>query len=171
MTDLFRFVLIIKGLNMQYLQIGKLAALVAFSLSLAACAELTNGLQAVNATLAGINSGTDSSGTTPNTITMPDKVTSQYEVRNLRLTQETVSDLTSVHFKGQAYNKTKKNLRISIKVPIYDQKGNHGGYVRSEFTIPPNERIGIDTSDPYSINLSKGEKLNTTKATYRVDVF
>ena len=172
MTDLFRFVLIIKGLNMQYLQIGKLATLVAFSLSLAACAELTNGLQAVNTTLAGINSGTNSSsGTATTTIAMPDKVTSQYEVRNLRLTQETVSDLTSVHFKGQAYNKTKKNLRISIKVPIYDQKGNHGGYVRSEFTIPPNERIGIDTSDPYSINLSKGEKLNTTKATYRVEVF
>lgn len=170
MTDLFRFVLIIKGLNMQYLQIGKLATLVAFSLSLAACAELTNGLQAVN-TLAGINSGTDSSGTTPNTIAMPDKVTSQYEVRNLRLTQETVSDLTSVHFKGQAYNKTKKNLRISIKVPVYDQKGYNAGYVRSEFTIPPNERVGIDTSDPYSINPSKGEKLNTTKATYRVDVF
>ena len=78
---------------MQYLKFGKLAALTAFSLSLAACAELTNGLQAVNTTLAGINSGTDSSGTTPNTIAMPDKVTSQYEVRNLRLTQETVSDL------------------------------------------------------------------------------
>ena len=36
---------------MQYLKFGKLAALTAFSLSLAACAELTNGLQAVNTTL------------------------------------------------------------------------------------------------------------------------
>jgi lipoprotein len=156
---------------MQYLKFGKLAALAAFSLSLAACAELTNGLQAVNATLAGINSGTDSSGTTPNTIAMPDKVTSQYEVRNLKLTQETVSDLTSVHFNGQAYNKTKKSLRITIKVPVYDPKGYHAGDVRSEFTIPPKERIRIDTSEPYTINLSKGEKMNTAKATYRVDVF
>ncbi len=157
---------------MQYLKFGKIFVAAVLGLGLSACAELTNGLHSVNGTLAGINSGMGSaSNSNVTSIPMPDKVTSQYEVRNLRLTQETVSDLTSVHFKGQAYNKTKKNLRISIKVPIYDQKGYNAGYVRSEFTIPPNERIGIDTSDPYSINPSKGEKLNTTKATYRVDVF
>ena len=157
---------------MQYLKIGKLVTLAVFSLSLAACSDLTDGLHAINGTLAGINSGMGSASS-PSTgkIPIPDKVTSQYEVRNLTISQETVSDLTSVHFNGQAYNKTKKSLRLTIKVPVYDPKGYHAGDVRSEFTIPPKEKIRIDTSEPYAINLSKGEKMNTAKATYRVDVF
>lgn len=157
---------------MQYLKFGKIFVAAVLGLGLSACSELTNGLHSVNGTLAGINSGMGSaSNSNVTSIPMPDKVTSQYEVRNLTLSQETVSDLTSVHFNGQAYNKTKKSLRITIKVPVYDPKGYHAGDVRSEFTIPPKERIRIYTSEPYTINLSKGEKMNTAKATYRVDVF
>ena len=155
---------------MQYRKFGKLAALAALGLGLSACAELTDGISAINGTLAGINSGMEASSNSGK-FSIPDKVTSQYEIRNLTVSQETVSDLTSVHFKGQAYNKTKKNLRITIKIPVYDTQGYHAGDVRAEVNISPNEKTRIDTSDPYALNLAKGEKMNTAKVTYRVDAF
>lgn len=155
---------------MQYFKFGNIFVVTVLGLGLSACAELTDGLSSINGTLAGINSGMGASSNLSK-ISVPDKVTSQYEIRNLTISQETISDLTSVHFNGQAYNKTKKNLRISIKVPVYDSQGFHTGDVRAEVNISPNEKTRIDTSDPYSLNLAKGEKMNTSKVTYRVDVF
>ena len=77
---------------MQYLKFGKIFVAAVLGLGLSACAELTNGLHSVNGTLAGINSGMGSaSNSNVTSIPMPDKVTSQYEVRNLTLSQETVS--------------------------------------------------------------------------------
>ncbi|ASK27169.1 hypothetical protein BG910_04925 [Neisseria chenwenguii] len=74
-------------------------------------------------------------------------------------------------FTGQAYNKTKKRIRIMVSIPVYDPQGYHSRNIQTEFTIPANEKIRIDTTDNYALDPSKGEKPNTAKATYRVDVF
>lgn len=151
---------------------SKFASTAFLCCTLSACAQLSDGLQAVNDTLGKVNSGLGTfSGTSNTKIPMSDKVTSQYEIRNLKIELETIGEDTAAHFTGQAYNKTNRRLRISIVVPAYDPQGYHARDVRSEFTIPEKEKIRIDTTAMYALKLSKGEKLNTAKATYRVDVF
>lgn len=157
---------------MNYQKVSKFASIAVLSVGLSACAQLSDGLQAVNDTLAKANAGLGSlSGSASNKIAMPDKVTSQYEIRNLKIELETIGDDTAANFTGQAFNKTKRRIRISITIPAYDPQGYHARDVRSEFIIPANEKIRIDTTAMYALKLSKGEKLNTAKASYHVDVF
>ena len=54
---------------------------------MSACAELTDGLSAINGTLAGINSGMAGSGAgqAKDTLSLGSKSTAQYELKNLKM--------------------------------------------------------------------------------------
>ena len=72
---------------MDYRKITKFAAITTLSLGLSACAELTDGLSAINGTLAGINSGMASSGAgqAKDILSLGSKSTAQYELKNLKM--------------------------------------------------------------------------------------
>lgn len=161
-----------KYLCMHYEKLNQVLSIALLSVGLSGCAQLSDSLQIVNDTLAKANSGLGAlSGSSSDKFSLPDKITSQYEVRNLSVSFVTVGRDTSAVFTGQAYNRTSKRIRVMVFIPTYDPQGYHSGDVQAEFTIPAKEKIRIDVTANYALDPSKGEKMNTSKTRYRVDTF
>lgn len=138
--------------------------------SLTGCAQLNAGLEQVNRALGQANSvlgsSSDQSG---QGYDIADKVTAQYEIRNLKLTTEKVADNIDVRFKGRAINKSAKLVNITIHVPVYDRQGNYVTSAQTAIQIPPKETALIDKLEPFS--LKEGQVLNTHKIRYVVAAY
>lgn len=140
------------------------------AVALAGCAQLNDGLRQVNDALGQANASlSGSAASTGQAMSAADKVTSEYEIRHLKLINEEFNGSTGIRFSGTAMNKSAKNIRIAISVPAYDSQGNYDHPVYTELDIPAHERIKIDQLEPYSIR--DGQKLNMAKITYRVTRF
>lgn len=141
--------------------------------ALSGCAQLNEGLAQLNGALDKANSALSTSGTSGNigkTYTVADKVTSQYEIRNLKLKLEQLNDTrTDIRFDGQALNKTNKLLNISIVIPVYDQQNYHVTSVRAEVHLPPREKNRVDTVSPSAMR--DGYRLNTRKTRFVVTAY
>lgn len=80
-----------KYLCMHYEKLNQVLSIALLSVGLFGCAQLSDSLQMVNDTLAKANSGLGSlSGSSSDKFSLPDKITSQYEVRNLSVSLVTV---------------------------------------------------------------------------------
>lgn len=147
-------------------------ALIAVS-ALTGCAQLNAGLDELNGALGKANtalSGAGLSGSAGQSYTIPDKVTAQYEIRNLKLRPEKITgDVSDVRFEGQALNKSNKLLNISITVPVYDQQNNFVNYAIGKVHLPPGEKTRIDSVSPLS--LQDGHHLNTKKTEFSVAAY
>ena len=152
-----------------------ICSLVILGLAVSGCAQLSDGLQAVNDTLAGINSGLSGlSGNAPSTLSLGTKTTGQYELSNLKMSVRHLGGSyagelpqTEVRFTGEGRNKTNRLLVIGISVPIYDQQGRYVVSVMTDVHIPANERVKID-STVMTVSLTDGNRFNTQKAKYQV---
>ncbi|MDO4248198.1 MAG: hypothetical protein Q4C79_04420 [Neisseria sp.] len=147
-------------------------ALIAVSV-LTGCAQINAGLEELNGALGKANaalSGSGLSNVTGQSYTIPDKVTAQYEIRNLKLTLNKVSDSrTDVKFDGQAFNKTNKLLNVAIVVPVYDKQNYYVTSVRAEVNLPPGEKSRVDKIAPFA--LEDGHHLNTQKTKFTVATY
>ncbi|KPN72613.1 hypothetical protein [Neisseria sp. 83E34] len=145
------------------------SALVAVA-ALSGCAQLNAGLEQLSGALDKANSAlsaSNSSGSIGKTYTVVDKVTSQYEIRNLSLKLEKLNETrTDVRFDGQAFNKTNKLLNISIVIPVYDEQNYLVTSVRAQVHLPPGEKTRVDTVSPFA--LRDGHHLNTRKTRFVV---
>ncbi len=141
--------------------------------ALTGCAQLSAGLEELNGAIGKANtalSGSGLSGTAGQSYTVADKITNQYEIRNLKLTINKISDSrTDVKFDGQAFNKTNKLLNVAIVVPVYDKQNYYVTSVRAEVNLPPGEKSRVDTTAPFS--LEDGHRLNTEKTKFTVSTY
>lgn len=148
------------------------------SLAVSGCAQLSDGLQAVNDTLAGINSGlSGSSGNASNTLSLGTKTTEQYELNNLKMfvrqlggNYEGALPQTEVTFTGEGRNKTSRLMVVSIHVPIYDKQGRYVSSVMTDVHMPAKERVKINNT-VVTVSLTDGNRFNTQKTKYQVNRF
>lgn len=160
---------------MAYRKLSKFASVMLLCFGVSACAQLSDGLQAVNDTLAGINSGlAGSSVNTPTTLSLGTKITGEYELTNLKMSVRQLgysyaSDLSQseVTFTGEARNKTGRLLVIGISVPMYDKQGRYVTSAMADIHIPAKERVKIDKIVRTS-PLADGNRFNTQKVEYQV---
>ena len=138
--------------------------------ALSGCAQINAGLDELNGALSKANSalsGSGLSGASGQSYTIPDKVTAQYEIRNLKLRPEKITgDVSHVRFEGQALSKSKKLLNISITVPGYDQQNNFVNYAIGEVHLPPGEKTRVDAVSPLA--LQDGHHMNIQKIKFSV---
>ncbi|MDO1509543.1 MULTISPECIES: hypothetical protein [unclassified Neisseria] len=148
------------------------------SLAVSGCAQLSDGLQAVNDTLAGINSGlSGSSGNASSTLSLGTKTTEQYELNNLKMfvrqlggNYEGALPQTEVTFTGEGRNKTSRLMVVSIHVPIYDKQGRYVSSVMTDVHMPAKERVKINNT-VVTVSLTDGNRFNTQKTKYQVNRF
>ena len=132
---------------------------------LTGCAELNSGLAQINDTLGSVNStlsGTASSGNTGGR-SLPDKESSAYVLKNMRLTEGTdVNGLQKTFLlTGEAYNKTSSHITLTVSIPIYDKQGFYSHPLVGEITMPPKEKTKIHI-DGFAL-LSQKPCLDTSK--------
>ena len=151
------------------MKLSYLAGCFAIATVLTGCATLADGLQKANETLGQVTSSMPSTSGSGKSYTIGNKSTSQYEIRNLKLTEEQISDVTNIRFSGQAYNKTNQRMTISISVPVYNKQGFYASEVQTTVTIPPKEKTLIDGINPFA--LRDGQKLNTQKTSFDVTLY
>lgn len=130
------------------------------AVALNGCVTLTGGLEQVNTLLGQATSALNGG----QSYSVPDKITSEYEVRNLKLNVEKVSDSNNIKFSGQAYNKTNKLLRLNIAIPVYNPGGFYARDVNITVTVPPKEKSLVDNFEPFAFK--DGQKLNIQKIQY-----
>ena len=141
--------------------------------ALSGCAQINAGLDELNGALSKANSalsGSGLSGASGQSYTVPDKVTTQYEIRNLKLSINKVSDSrTDVQFDGLGFNKTNKLLTVAIVVPVYDKQNYYVSSVRAEVNLPPGEKSRVNSTAPFT--LEDGYRLNTEKTKFSVAAY
>ena len=156
---------------MDYRKITKFAAITALSLGLSACAELTDGLSAINGTLAGINSGMAGSGAgqAKDTLSLGSKSTAQYELKNLKMlvvqrggSYKGAIPQADITFTGEALNKTNRLIVVNVSVPIYDKQGYYVSAVSTDIHIPPKEKVKIDNFRT-TLSLTDDNRFNIQK--------
>lgn len=156
-------------------KLSKFASVMLLCFGASACAQLSDGLQAVNDTLAGINSGlAGTTGNVPSTFSLGTKTTGEYELSNLKMSVKQLGysyashlSQSEVTFTGEARNKTSRLLVIGISVPMYDKQGRYVTSAMVDIHIPAKERVKIDKMVRTS-PLEDGNRFNTQKAKYQV---
>ena len=83
------------------------------------CAALQDGLDKMNGTLSDINSTL--SGSNYGGQSIPDKSTAVYSLQNMKIKETTFADGKGVVLEGEAYNKTSKQVRLVISIPVIDK--------------------------------------------------
>lgn len=147
------------------MKLSYLAGCFAIATVLTGCATLADGLQKANETLGQVTSSMPSTSGSGKSYTIGNKSTSQYEIRNLKLTEEQISDQSTIYFSGQAYNKTNKLIRVEIIVPVYENSF-YSTDVRANIVIPAQEKMQIDSAE--LLVKSANKKLNIQKIRYVV---
>ena len=145
---------------MDYRKITKFAAITALSLGLSACAELTDGLSAINGTLSlGSNS------------------TAQYELKNLKMlvvqrggSYKGAIPQADITFTGEALNKTNRLIVVNVSVPIYDKQGYYVSAVSTDIHIPPKEKVKIDNFRT-TLSLTDDNRFNIQKTQYHATTY
>lgn len=164
---------------MDYRKITKFAAITALSLGLSACAELTDGLSAINGTLAGINSGMAGSGVgqAKDTLSLGSKSTAQYELKNLKMlvvqrggSYKGAIPQADITFTGEALNKTNRLIVVNVSVPIYDKQGYYVSAVSTDIHIPPKEKVKIDNFRT-TLSLTEDNRFNIQKTQYHATTY
>ena len=169
---------------MDYRKITKFAAITALSLGLSACAELTDGLSAINGTLAGINSGMAGSGAgqAKDTLSLGSKSTAQYELKNLKMlvvqrvgSYKGAIPQADITFTGEALNKTNRLIVVNVSVPnvsvpIYDKQGYYVSAVSTDIHIPPKEKVKIDNFRT-TLSLTDDNRFNIQKTQYHATTY
>lgn len=151
------------------MKVCNLIATLALASALTGCAALNDSLKQANELLGKATSSLSTdAGVNGKSYSVPDKVTSQYEIRNLRLATEQISDVTNIRFTGQAFNKTNKLIKLEIAVPKY-KNGYYVSEVQKTITIPANEKSQIDGIEPFA--LQAGQVLKPQKTKVSVSVY
>ncbi|MBP3221786.1 MAG: hypothetical protein J6M43_07090 [Neisseriaceae bacterium] len=113
----------------------KLSLLMLLAISLTACESINTALETANSVLETTGSvlGTNSSSSSTRSLgqgevfaRVPDKITKEYEIRNLVIYQKpAIVDKNRVKYfvSAEYYNKSNRYISIHISIPLYDTKG------------------------------------------------
>ena len=131
------------------------------------CAALQDGLDKMNGTLSDINSTL--SGSNYGGQSIPDKSTAVYSLQNMKIKETTFADGKGVVLEGEAYNKTSKQVRLVISIPVIDKNGFSSGYRTGEVYLPPKGKTKIDIAQNQA--MPEGGKLELNKFSVHQDSF
>lgn len=149
---------------------NKLFSLAAVSLSVllfTGCAAIQDGLNQMNGALSDINSTLTGSNYGGQSI--PDKSTAVYSLQNMKIKETSFADGKGVVLEGEAYNKTAKQVRLVISIPVVDKKGFSSGYLTGEVFLPPKGKTKIDIAQNHA--MPEGGKLEINKFNVHQDSF